>query len=539
MHFARPSDSPLSLLLPLLIALSLAPHEASGSVPLRLIADPAGENDGDAFGVSVASVGDLNGDGHDDLVIGANYYPTLSGRGRAYVYFGGPAIGSVADLVLPSPFDNIAWFGISVASAGDFNADGWPDFIVGARYAGLPGQAFIFYGGPSLDPTPDLQLIGESTGSSTWFGASVASVGDVNGDGFDDVMVGSPMYRNGVGDVGRAYVYYGGHAPDATPDRMFTGAASGDQLGSVVGSAGDVNGDGFPDVLAVATYNDAGGTDAGAVYVWFGGPAFDTAADLTILGSGANQRILFADGAGDVNGDGYSDLIVSQKDHADVFLGGSAPDAVADVTIGRAFAAVGGAGDVNGDGIDDFVLGDSGDDTGGTDAGKVSVYYGGATLDTAEDESYFGDRPGRYLGRRVGRAGRIDGSDLADVFASAAEDPENVGYDRGRVYLLANSETTDVPTAPIQGVAFVGATPNPAWSDVSLSFSLDHAVPVRVSVYDVAGREVARPISDERLEGRVTRVWRPRGLPSGVYYVSTRMGGREEVRKLIWLGHTR
>ena len=62
---------------------------------------------------------------------------------------------------------------------------------------------------------------------------------------------------------------------------------------------------------------------------------------------------------------------------------------------------------------------------------------------------------------------------------------------------------------------------------------------VRDSVYDVAGREVARPISDEQLEGRVTRVWRPRGLPSGVFYVSTRMGGRDQVRKLIWLGHTR
>jgi hypothetical protein len=537
MHLVRPSFSTLSPLV-FLLALALAPPVVRAAVPLHLITDPAGENDGDAFGVSVAPAGDLNGDGYDDLVVGANYYPTLSGHGRAYVCFGGPSIDSVVDLVIDSPLANSAHFGISVASAGDFNADGWPDFIVGARYGGLPGQAFIYYGGPSLDSTPDLQLTGESTGSGTWFGASVASVGDVNSDGFDDVMVGAPMYRNGVGVVGRAYVYYGGHAPDATPDRVFTGAASGDQLGSVVGSAGDVNGDGFPDVFAVASYNDAGGTDAGAVYVWFGGPAFDTTADLTVLGSGANQRILSADDAGDVNGDGYSDLIVSQKDHADLFLGGSAPNAIPDVTIARSFPAAAGAGDVNGDGIDDFVLGDSGDDTGGTDAGKVSVYYGGATIDTVEDESYFGDRPGRYLGRRVGRAGRIDGSNFADVYASAAEDPENVGYDRGRVYLLAKSTTTDVSTTPVQGLAFVAA-PNPARSDVSLTFSLDHAIRVRVSVYDVAGREVARPVSDELLEGRVTRVWTPRALPSGVYYVRTTIGGRAQVRKLIWLGHTR
>jgi hypothetical protein len=85
----------------------------------------------------------------------------------------------------------------------------------------------------------------------------------------------------------------------------------------------------------------------------------------------------------------------------------------------------------------------------------------------------------------------------------------------------------------------VGLAPNPAWSDVNLQFSLDHAIRVRVSVYDVAGREVARPVSDERLEGHVTRVWRPRALPSGIYFVRTRMSGREQVRKLVWLGHKR
>jgi hypothetical protein len=86
MRLARPPFSALSPLLPLLITLALTPPEASGSIPLRLIADPAGENDGDSFGVSVASVGDLNGDGYDDLVVGANYYPSLSGHGRAYIF---------------------------------------------------------------------------------------------------------------------------------------------------------------------------------------------------------------------------------------------------------------------------------------------------------------------------------------------------------------------------------------------------------------------------------------------------------------------
>jgi len=162
MHRTRPLFRSLSSVSPaLLLALAIAlimisSRVLAAPIATRLLIDPAGENDGDQFGVSVAGVGDLNGDGYDDLVIGANFYPSSSGHGRAYLYFGGSTIDSVADLVIPAPAaPNIAWFGISVASAGDFNGDGYPDFIVGARYSGLQGKAFIYYGWPLLDATPE------------------------------------------------------------------------------------------------------------------------------------------------------------------------------------------------------------------------------------------------------------------------------------------------------------------------------------------------------------------------------------------------
>ena len=190
-HLPRPALA-LACTISILIGARVA---ASAAVTSHLLIDPAGENDGDTFGISVASVGDVNGDGYDDFVVGAHFYPSEGGRGRAYLFFGGPAIDTVADLVIPNPTgDNVAWFGISVASAGDFNGDGYPDIIIGARNAGFPGKAYIFYGGPSLHATPDVTLTGETTGSNTWFGNSVASIGDVNGDGFDDVIVGAPSY---------------------------------------------------------------------------------------------------------------------------------------------------------------------------------------------------------------------------------------------------------------------------------------------------------------------------------------------------------
>mgnify|MGYP003694328423 CR=1 FL=1 len=142
----------------------------------------------------------------------------------------------------------------------------------------------------------------------------------MNGDGFDDVIVGAPMYGTSVSQVGRAYVFFGGSSPDAVPDKVFTGSAANDQLGWVVGGAGDMNGDGYPDVFATAPRYYTAGPNPGAAYVWFGGPAFDTVADLTILGSVLSDRIYDATNAGDVNADGFSDLLISRQDRAEISL---------------------------------------------------------------------------------------------------------------------------------------------------------------------------------------------------------------------------
>jgi len=426
------------------IALFAEPRAgAASSITSRILIDPAGEHTGDEFGHSVAWVGDVNGDGYDDLLVGAFRYPEIASAGQAYLYFGGPAIDSVADLVIPAPAGGSGWFGVSVASAGDFNGDGYPDFIIGAQQSGYEGKAFIYYGGPSLDATPDVTLTGESTGSLTAFGASVASAGDVNGDGFDDVIVGAPQYGSGGNQYGRAYVFFGGAVPDAVPDRVFTGVGFYDQLGSVVGSAGDMNGDGHPDLFASAPNNDTAALNAGAIYVWFGGPAFDTTPDLTLFGSGVNQHLMNAANAGDVNADGFSDLIGAGKDQVRVWFGGSSPNPVADLTLARTYASVAGAGDVNGDGIDDFVVGSAYD-------ARVSIYFGGSGVDTLEDLSYVGSPSGGAIGLSVAGGGHVDGPGPSDVIAGAFWDPGAIGYNNGRVYVFANSSS---PTDTCPGQA--------------------------------------------------------------------------------------
>src|SRR5439155_311121 len=170
---------------------------------------------------------------------------------------------------------------ISVSSAGDVNGDGYADVIVGALYNDAvgtdAGRAYVYYGGPGADAVADLTLTGAAAIDN--FGTSVSSAGDVKGDGYDDVIVGA-AFNDAVGsDARRAYVSYGRTGVDAVPVLMLSGAAAGDLYAIPTRWSCDVNGDGYADVIVGALYNDAGGTDAGRAYVYYGGLGADAVAD--------------------------------------------------------------------------------------------------------------------------------------------------------------------------------------------------------------------------------------------------------------------
>jgi hypothetical protein len=249
---------------------------------------------GDEFGFQVAGVGDVNGDGYDDLAVGARGYDTsvapLSGQdiGRVYVFFGGPGFIGVgaerADVVRTGLLPGEE-FGTAVAGAGDTDGDGFADLLVGAPLRDLggvdAGSAFLYFG-RSTGVSPSPVEVGLAAAGDNW-GASLASIGDINGDGFSDFAVGA--YLTGVGDNGAASYFAG--TPDRTMALVGTifgevnlsdplNPLSGDWFGISVAGAGDVDGDGRSDAVVGATRNDVCSDnplfcdDAGRAYVILG-----------------------------------------------------------------------------------------------------------------------------------------------------------------------------------------------------------------------------------------------------------------------------
>jgi Ca2+-binding RTX toxin-like protein len=509
----------------------------------------SGEVGGDMAGYSVASAGDINGDGIDDLIVGArNADPSGLSSGASYVVFGSAA-GFPANIDL-NALDGTNGFQISgraasdqsgwaVASAGDVNGDGVDDLIIGA----LRGYGNVLYSGASyvvfgkdtatlgdfaadfdlstLDGTNGFRISGVA--ANDWSGFSVASAGDVNGDGVDDVIVGAPRATPNGLYSGASYVVFGRDtatlgafaadidlsALDGTNGFQLNGA-TGVQSGFSVASAGDVNSDGVDDLIIGAHRRDS---YRGASYVVFGkdtavAGTFAANIELDALNGTDGFRIdgaatgdtsgISVASAGDVNGDGVDDLIIGAT-YAATYAGSSYVVFGKNTAVGGAFTAslnlgaldgsngfkitgvwggdysgwsVTSAGDVNGDGIGDLVVGAPfADPNGASMAGSSYVVFG---KNTATDGAFAADlNPGDLNGTNGFRIDGVTLNDRIGVRVASAGDVNDDGVDDLIIGSSAPGAGAGYVVFGISGVvSFTGTAANDTRNGGALNDSL-------------------------------------------------------------------
>ena len=336
-----------------------------------------GEAAGDVAGYFVSHAGDVNGDGYDDILIGADFNDEGgTDAGQTYLILGRSAADwgmdyslSNADASFIGEAENDR-AGYRASGTRDVNGDGYDDFLIGAHGNDEggegAGQVYLILGSAAVDwgmdyslSNVDASFIGEESGDYT--GTSVSGAGDVDGDGYDDFLIGA------YGDVGHAYLILGSAAADwgmdhslSNADASFVGEAMSDRVGWSVSDVGDMNQDGWDDFLIGAHRNDGGGTDAGKSYLILGRSATDW---------GMNYSLSNADTS---------------------FLGEAADD--------HAGWSVSGVADVNRDGYPDFLIGAYRNDESGADAGQAYLVFGGCGLSSFEvGELHISQPPAKAL----------------------------------------------------------------------------------------------------------------------------------------------
>jgi subtilisin family serine protease len=422
-----------------------------------------GEQEGARFGISVSSAGDVNGDGHDDVIIGAPYHDDdQADEGRVYLYLGSTQGLEATPAWTLDGNQAGAQFGRTVAGAGDVDNDGHDDVIVGARYFDNghvdEGCAFVYHGTSSgLETTPRWTADGNQADAR--LGYYVASAGDVNGDGYDDVIVGAPFYDNGNTNEGQASVYLGSSSGlAASPVWTAEGNQNHAWFGLSAATAGNINGDRFDDVVVSAPGYNSPETDEGRIYLFQGtstGPETVASAIREIDVESAQLGTWSVGTAGDVNCDGYDDVIASAVIYANgepnegaafVWLGSRSGletthvwSFESDVRRGR-LGSASTAGHLNDADCDAIIVGADVYDSTRTDDGRAWVFFGSSTGPSATpDWTAAGDAPVAKFGS-VATAGDVNGDGYDDLIVGAwAHDGD--GSDLGRVYVYSGSPT--------------------------------------------------------------------------------------------------
>lgn len=400
-----------------------------------------GSQSDSGYGASVSGAGDVNNDGFDDVIVGAPYYDlSQPNEGAAFLFYGslnGIDAGSPVILQIGQQGAN---FGTSVANAGDLNNDGFDDVVVGAPYFDNEdtdeGAAFVFLGQDTgISQTPQNHVEGNLAGAN--MGYAVACAGRVNNDAYTDIIIAAPGWQNTEIGEGAAFVFHGSQQGlDPLIKTSLEGNIVDAHISSVTG-AGDVNNDGYDDVVLGALGYTNGQFFEGAAFVYYGSPAGISPNEKTILEGGQEFPAMGVSiaGPGDVNGDGFDDIIVGASEYSHgqshegvvfVFYGSAMGISLSSSAIlekNQAEAdfghSVSGVGDLNSDGYVDVAVGAYRFDNGQEEEGATFIFFGSQDGLKPSNLMYESNQSFAHMGQSVASAGDVDGDGVKDLIIGA------------------------------------------------------------------------------------------------------------------------
>ncbi|HOQ83447.1 MAG TPA: FG-GAP-like repeat-containing protein [Candidatus Syntrophosphaera thermopropionivorans] len=473
-----------------------------------------------SLAIIIKGNGDINGDGYNDIVLAGQPLGSENGRREVYIYLGRSTLNTEPDYIIPDPSEPDAagpnnYFGSAIAYNGDLNGDGYCDLVISDYLYGWYGwgRVYVYFGGPDFNTTPDLILDGLDYGSQTEviglnFGNNTDISGDFNGDGFNDLVVSSE--HGNLCHYGQVDIFFGGPDLDTTCDWFYYGDMC-EQFGYVL-SVGDLNGDGYSD-LVVCSVNYLQ-VDNQEIKLFFGGAYFNNVCDAIFGGFYTNYVFIRPLMDTDFNNDSYDDLVIYQADENEFKICWGSADVELDFEIWHTPPPTNIRSPYTARFDDSRYL------CYGTPQLETFNFYrwdneAGFALDYIINENYnptAGSQQSYYLGDVNG-----DGHSeilLSDCSSSPFQFKVFTTKDE------SNSTDDNILTSPLQ----LSVYPNPFTQSLSLTYNLKEPGMIELSVYNVKGQLVANISSDYRRIGQHNEIWDGRDslgrkLPSGVYLV--------------------